>query len=254
MTEGKTIKPFDAGGYFPIHNYVFDVCMPKLSNAGWRVLCVAIRQTWGWIGKDDTTAMGRKKWDEISYSQFLAASGLRSSASISKGLQECLGHNYLTRRQVGVKPGIGSPLYAYSLNVDYEAPATVSEATDTDYKIADSETKAGQDTIASENELGIASVFEDTKVKEKQTKDESKDDILFPDIWGVVLNELALQMSKDTYNSWLRGSRVVAVDNGIWTVQVENPYAVEWVDKRLRSVIERTMNRHQPGVELEFVA
>lgn len=42
----KKIKPFDAGSWFPIHNAVFDVIMPRLSPDGWKVLCVAIRQTW----------------------------------------------------------------------------------------------------------------------------------------------------------------------------------------------------------------
>ena len=48
----KTIKPFDAGSWFPIHNAVFDVIMPRLSPNGCKVLCVAIRQTWnlrGWL-------------------------------------------------------------------------------------------------------------------------------------------------------------------------------------------------------------
>lgn len=252
MTNDR-IKPFDAGGYFPIHNYVFDVCMPQLSNAGWRVLCVAIRQTWGWIGKEEQqTAMGRKKWDQISYSQFLQSSGMRSSASISKGLQECIAHNYLVRRQIGIKPGIGSPLYAYSLNVDYEAPASVSEAIDTDHKIPASENEAMQGGIASENEVGIASVSEDTKVNKSKSKDESKDTV--SKTWDAVLTELALQMTRQTYDTWFKGSQLIAVDNSTWTVRVKHPQAVEWINGRLMPVVERSMKRHAPGVEVEFVA
>ena len=52
-----TIKPFDAGGWFPIHNHVFDVIMPSLSPNGCKVLCVAIRQTWGWRAEGDPSGL-----------------------------------------------------------------------------------------------------------------------------------------------------------------------------------------------------
>ena len=247
------IKPFDAGGYFPIHNYVFDVCMPQLSNAGWRILCVAIRKTWGWIDREDPNPMGRKTWDQISYSQFQEASGLRSAASVSKGLQECIDLGYMLRKQIGHTTGIGSPIFAYALNVDFEIPATDSVAGNAEHKRPDSESVADGHVPASENELGPASVFEDTKVKEKQMNDERKY-TSFSKTWDAVLTDLALQMTKQTFDSWFQGSQVVATDNGTWTIQLKSAYAVEWVDNRLRPVVERAMERHQPGVELEFVA
>ena len=67
-----TIKPFE-GGWFPIHNAVFDVIMPSLSPNGWKILCVAIRQTLGWRAKGDPTGLMRREWDRISYSQFMAS-------------------------------------------------------------------------------------------------------------------------------------------------------------------------------------
>ena len=246
------IRPFDNGGYFPIHNYVFDVCMPQLSNAGWRILCVAIRKTWGWT--EDGGPMGRKEWDQISYSQFQEASGLKSAASVSKGLQECIEHNYLLRRQVGHTTGIGSPVYSYALNVNYEIATTESVAGNREHKMPATESVAASEGPASVFELGPASVFEDTKRKERQPKDEKKICGSFLKAWDAVLLELSMQMTRATYDAWLSGSHVIAADNGTWTVQLANQAAVEWVDNRLRPVIERTMTRHAPGVALEFVS
>ena len=45
----RVIRPFDGGGWFSVHNAVFDVIMPRLSPTAWRVLCVVLRQTWGWV-------------------------------------------------------------------------------------------------------------------------------------------------------------------------------------------------------------
>ena len=246
------IKPFDAGGYFPIHNYVFDVCMPQLSNAGWRILCVAIRKTWGWIDREDPNPMGRKTWDQISYSQFQEASGLRSAASVSKGLQECIDLGYMLRKQIGYTTGIGSPVFAYALNVDFEIPATDSVAGNAEHKRPASESVAGGHVPASENELGPASVFEDTKVKEKQIKDEKK--VIIPSAWGKVLAEIQLQTTAQTFDAWFGDSRIIATDNGTWTVQLGSKYALDWAQNQMRTKFDRAMSRHAPGIELEFVA
>ena len=114
-----TIRPFDAGGWFAIHNYVFDVIMPTLSPNGWKVLCVAIRQTWGWRAKDDPSGLTRRKWDRISYSQFMEKTGIGGRSTVSRALQECLDAGYLLRFQEGTERG--KPRYFYALNRDYEA-------------------------------------------------------------------------------------------------------------------------------------
>ena len=79
---------------------------------------------------------------------------------------------------------------------------------------------------------------------------ETEEDI----IWKAVLDELALQMTKQTFDSWRRGSRVRSVDNGLWTVELGSVFAVDWVHNRLRPVVERTVARHREGVRLDFVA
>lgn len=115
------IRPFDAEGWFPIHNAVFDTIMPALSPSAWKVLCVAIRQTWGWATADGQ----RRGQDRISYSQFETRAGL-SRRTVRDALKECLDKGILLREQVGTVRG--KPVYAYRLNRDYEVDLEEQEA------------------------------------------------------------------------------------------------------------------------------
>ena len=72
-------------------------------------------------------------------------------------------------------------------------------------------------------------------------------------IWEKVLDELRLQMQAQTFSLWLESSKVANADNGTWTVVLEKPESLDWIEKRARPMIERTMQRHAPDVALEFV-
>lgn len=61
-------------------NALFDRVQPKLSLSAWAVLCVIVRRTRGW----------GKKYDAISYEQIKAATGIKSTATIAKALNELL--------------------------------------------------------------------------------------------------------------------------------------------------------------------
>jgi len=111
------IKPFEIP-WTPVHNYVFDQIMPKLSPNGWKVLCVAIRQTIGWAGDRPGE---RREWDTISYTQFLTKTGIRSDVTLTRAIRECIEAGYLLRRRVHTHPGTLKPIYAYALNTDYTA-------------------------------------------------------------------------------------------------------------------------------------
>ena len=238
------IRPFSAGGYFPIHNYVFDVCMPALSNAGWRVLCVAIRKTWGWV--DDDGPMGRKEWDVIAYSQFLEGSGLRSRASVSKGVSECLAANYIVRRQIGRHPGTGAPVYEYALNVNYEATAS-------------SKIEPVVDAASSKIEPTASSKTVLTKGNKTQSQDENKDSCdgrsnennIDDDIvvaWEATCRELSYQMQRV-----LERSTPIAIRDDVVVVRLTSPIAVAWVDNRLRPRVERAWQAHAgDALRLEF--
>jgi hypothetical protein len=112
----EIVKPFKKD-YFSVHNAVFDVIMPALSPNAWKILCVAIRQTWGWAASEGEPG-DRKKWDRISYSQFQEKAGIGGKATVQRALEECLESGYLVRRQEGVYRG--KPVFSYALNLDYE--------------------------------------------------------------------------------------------------------------------------------------
>ena len=113
----EAVHRFDAGHWFPIYNAAFDSIMPRLSPNAWKVLCVVIRQTWGWVADPDGDPKIRRQWDRISYSQFQSKSGIKSRATVSKALNECLAKGCLLRHQVGTERG--RPAYAYALNRDF---------------------------------------------------------------------------------------------------------------------------------------
>ena len=74
-------------------------------------------------------------------------------------------------------------------------------------------------------------------------------------IWTRSLEELQLQMTRATFDTWLRGSKVVEASDGCLTVAVRHAHAVDWLQNRLLPVIERTVARHADDeVRITFVA
>jgi len=86
---------------------------------------VVLRQTWGYA--DPRSPTGRRRFDQISYSQFREQSGIKSDATISRALQECLDAGCLLRKRVGADRRSGKPLYAYALNSALEVSALESK-------------------------------------------------------------------------------------------------------------------------------
>jgi hypothetical protein len=74
-------------------------------------------------------------------------------------------------------------------------------------------------------------------------------------LWARCLGELQLQMTKATFDTWLRGSRVIEAGDDCLTITVRHAYAVDWLQNRLLPVIERTVARHADGeMNITFVA
>ena len=67
----------------PIPALYIDAIMPALSDAEWRVLCVVIRQTLGWVDPENKKL--RKSRDWITHSQFKART-CKSGDAISKSI------------------------------------------------------------------------------------------------------------------------------------------------------------------------
>lgn len=61
------------------------------------------------------------------------------------------------------------------------------------------------------------------------------------DIWHATLGELQLQMTRATFDTWVRPTRAIAFQDGSMLVGVHSPYAKEWLEHRLNTTIQRTV-------------
>jgi chromosomal replication initiator protein len=68
--------------------------------------------------------------------------------------------------------------------------------------------------------------------------------------WQSVLGQLQLEMSRASFDTWVRDTRPVKFDQGLLTVSVRNAYARDWLESRLAN----TVNRHLIGIMNSNVA
>ncbi len=61
------------------------------------------------------------------------------------------------------------------------------------------------------------------------------------EIWHATLGELQLQMTRATFDTWVRPTFAITFDNGTMVVGVHSPYAKEWLENRLHTTIQRTL-------------
>jgi chromosomal replication initiator protein len=59
--------------------------------------------------------------------------------------------------------------------------------------------------------------------------------------WKATLGELELQMTKATFNTWLKDARLVSCEGGEYVIAVRNDYAKDWLENRLHDIIQRTL-------------
>ena len=61
------------------------------------------------------------------------------------------------------------------------------------------------------------------------------------EIWEIARSQLRLQMTKSTYDTWVRDTSCLAFEDGAFVIGVANGYAKDWLSMRLRPVIKRTL-------------
>lgn len=71
--------------------------------------------------------------------------------------------------------------------------------------------------------------------------------------WDNALDEISLQMTRATFDTWLASSHVIMETEGEITVAVQHPQAVEWLQDRMLPVLMPTISRHLPGVKVRFI-
>lgn len=73
-------------------------------------------------------------------------------------------------------------------------------------------------------------------------------------IWRAALDELQLQMTQATFDTWLRESKQVSYEGGVMVVRVKNEYARDWLENRLHNTVRRTLARLAGcSVEVRYV-
>ena len=88
MGEKLFVNPYRE--FTAVRSVLFDRVMPALSSDAWKVLCVALRQTWG-----GDVESGRAIPVHITLAQFEEKTGIKESGRISKALRECVDAGYL---------------------------------------------------------------------------------------------------------------------------------------------------------------
>lgn len=71
--------------------------------------------------------------------------------------------------------------------------------------------------------------------------------------WQAALGQLQVEMPKGTFDTWVRDAALVAYEDGSFVIGVNNAYARDWLESRLKSTVTRMltsmMNR---SVEVRF--
>jgi chromosomal replication initiator protein len=59
--------------------------------------------------------------------------------------------------------------------------------------------------------------------------------------WQATLDELSLQMTRATFNAWLRDATFLQRDGDIFVIGVRSQAAKEWLENRMQGVVERAL-------------
>jgi hypothetical protein len=112
-------------------------------------------------------------------------------------------------------------------------------------KLESGEEPPGEFLRAAEEQLRLQEWMRDQEEHEDQDLEEDGPPEPEPEsvpaethqLWARCLGELQLQMTRATFDTWLRGSRVIEATNGCLTIAVRHAYAVDWLQNRLLPVI-----------------
>ncbi|MEO8468670.1 MAG: DnaA N-terminal domain-containing protein, partial [Chloroflexota bacterium] len=73
-------------------------------------------------------------------------------------------------------------------------------------------------------------------------------------VWRAALGELQVSLSPANFETWLRETTLVDVDDNRFRIAVPNGFAKDWLESRYRSLISQTLARIVGySVQVEFV-
>ncbi|MEK6752738.1 MAG: DnaA N-terminal domain-containing protein [Chloroflexota bacterium] len=59
--------------------------------------------------------------------------------------------------------------------------------------------------------------------------------------WGSVLSQLQMEMPRASFDTWVRDTEVLSLDNGVMIIATRNAYACDWLESRLASTVQRLL-------------
>jgi chromosomal replication initiator protein len=73
-------------------------------------------------------------------------------------------------------------------------------------------------------------------------------------VWQDVLGQLQLQMTRATFDTWLKDTHIVSKNNGTLIVGTKSTFAKDWLENRLKNTINRTVSDIiGQRIDLEFI-
>ena len=73
-------------------------------------------------------------------------------------------------------------------------------------------------------------------------------------VWRAALGELQVTLSPANFETWLRDTALIEVDDTKFRIAVPNGFAKDWLESRYRSLISQTLGRIVGyGVQVDFV-
>jgi hypothetical protein len=74
------------------------------------------------------------------------------------------------------------------------------------------------------------------------------------EIWGQALRQLQLDMPRASFETWVRDTKALSLDDGVITIAARNAYVCDWLESRMTNTVQRLLIGilNQP-VTVEFV-
>ena len=73
-------------------------------------------------------------------------------------------------------------------------------------------------------------------------------------VWRAALGELQVSLSPANYETWLRDTNLIEVEDNLFRIAVPNGFAKDWLETRYRSLISQTLARIVGySVQVEFM-
>ncbi|PKN96185.1 MAG: chromosomal replication initiator protein DnaA, partial [Chloroflexi bacterium HGW-Chloroflexi-5] len=72
--------------------------------------------------------------------------------------------------------------------------------------------------------------------------------------WQAAVGQLQMEMSKASFDTWVRSTEMVSYEDNAFTIGVPNAYARDWLESRLTSTIVRILTGLMEGPqEIKFI-